>query len=492
MPLPLLGLIQVVIDLAVMAAMIFALVSIAGIIKDFLVENLVDILVEMPRFDYSFQDGRESGGVLFNLYKWQRDLVVWPLILIGSLAWLITGRFGHRMKAAIHSERVKPITQGVHQLMRPPSAQMERDEKTPHVEMDFGTDSKPGGGWFGQWLAGLPSKCALFIVLIFILPPLWDAAMDGSGWAAGVILNPVYSGNPDYPCPAGWYDNGRLDLSNPDLQDHHESVLWLLMQDRTGELDAMCRPELRVRYMLEQWGGQTKAIPPPVDTTDSFWGMITSMGENATDWMMRGIGEFFINIILGVIKAQAVIMSGTAMIISNLVVDIGVATMIIFTPVYFALLLVPWERIGGGRVLAAIRTYGPASLAAAILYPIEVAVLFAVSSNLMVYLLLSEYGNDLLVVWLFGTAIMSMVVAIPIVSLGAFAHVTETVTGKFTALIQTAQGGIGSAAGGLGMRGPGMGGAGVAGGAGIGAGGTKGIGGAFGGPGSSTKGAFKK
>lgn len=471
MPLPLLGLIQVVLDLAVLIAMIVALVSIAGIIKDFLVENLVDILVDMPSFDYAFENGEESGGVLFDVYKRQRDIMVWPMVLIGSLAWLLTGRFGHRVNAALRSERIKPVESGVHEVMRPAAAHIERDEKTPHFEMSFGADSNPGLGWFGKWLAGLPSRCVLFIVLVFLLPPLWDAAMEGSGWAASTILNPAYSGNPEYPCPASWYDNGRLDTSHPDLLDHHESVQWLLLQDKTGELDAMCLPELRVRYMLEQWGGQTKAIPPPLDAADSLWGMLSSMGDNATDWIIRGAGEFFINIMLGVIKAQAVIMSGTAMIISNMVVDIGVATMIIFTPIYFLLLLVPWEHVGGGKVKEVITTYGPATLAAAIIYPIEVAVLFAISSDLMVYLLLSEYGNDLLVVWLFGTAIMSMVVAIPIVSLGAFAHVTEAVTGKFTALIQTAQGGVGAAAGGLGMRGGGVvGGAAGKAGAGVGGG----------------------
>ena len=478
----LLGVAQILLDLAVIIALIVALVSIAGIIKDFLVENMVDILVDMPRFGYSFQDGRETGGVLFDMYKRQRDMVVWPMVLAGSLAWLVTGRFGHRVRAAVLPERVRPVTNGVHPLMRPPAGFVERDGRTPHALVSFGRDHNPGMGWFGGWLASLPSKSLLCMVLVFALPPLWDAAVDGSGWVAGVILNPVYSGDPAYPCPRGWYSDGALDTSNPDLLAHHVSVRWLLMQDPTGELDAMCRPELRVRYMLEQWGGQTKAIPPPLDHSGSFWDLLASMGDNAGDWMVRGAGEFFVNIVLGVIKAQAVIMSGTAMIVSNMVVDIGVVTMIVFAPIYFLLLLAPWEHVGGGRVLNAIRVYGPATLAAAVIYPIEVAVLFAVSSDLMVALLLSEYGNDLLVVWLFGTAIMSMVVAMPIVSLGAFAQVAETVTGKFTSMIQTAQGGVGAAAGAMGMRGGG-----VVGGAMGGVTGARGAGGA----GGAAKGAAK-
>lgn len=490
MPAPLLfGLIQVILDLLVIIAMVVAVIAVAGMIKDFLVENLVEILVDMPTFDYSFEDGQENGSVLFDIYKRQRDTMIWPMILIGALAWLVTGRFGHRVRATFTSERIRP--QGnIHQVMLPPSTYVERDETTPHAEVTVGSDREWGLGWFGAWLASLPSRCLLFIVLVLVLPPVWDAGIGASGWAASVILNPVYSGDREYPCPLGWYDGNHLDLSNPDLQEHHQSVFWLLAQDKTGELDAMCQPELRVRYMLEQWGGQTKAIPPPLDDSGSIWETVASMGENATDWLMRGMGEFFINVVLGVVKAQAVIMSGTTMIVSNMVVDIGVATMIAFAPIYFLLILVPWEHIGGGQVLAVIKTYGPATLAAAILYPIEVAVLFAISSDLMVYLLLSEYGNDLLVVWLFGTAVMSMVVAIPIVSLGAFAHVTETVTGKFTTLIQTAQGGLGAAAGGLGMRGTaGTGGVGAAGASGV-AGGT--VSRMFGGAGNAIRGAFKK
>ncbi len=472
LPLLLMYVVQVLLDLAVVIALVVALVSIAGIIKDFLVENLVDILVDMPDFGYSFQDGRETGGVLFDMYKRQRDMVVWPMILAGSLAWLVTGRFGHRVRAALLPESMRPVTDGVHPLMRPQAGFVERGGDTPHALVSFGRDHNPGMGWFGGWLASLPSKSLLFLALLFVLPPVWDAAVDGSAWAANRILNPVYSGDGEYPCPRGWYVNGALDTSNPELLEHHGSVRWLLAQDKTGELDAMCRPELRVRYLLEQWAGETKAIPPPVDG-GSLWEILGSMGENAGDWMIRGAGEFFVNVVLGVIKAQAVVMSGTAMIVSNMVVDIGVATMIVFAPIYFLLMLVPWKHIGGGRVLDTIRTYGPATLAAAVIYPIEVAVLFAVASDLMVSLLLSEYGNDLLAVWLFGTAITSMVVAVPIVSLGAFAQVAETVTGKFTALIQTAQGGVGAAAGAMGMRGGGvvggamgkMGGAGAAGGA---------------------------
>lgn len=245
------------------------------------VENLVDILMDMPDFGYSFQDGRETGGVLFDMYKRQRDMVVWPMILAGSLAWLVTGRFDHRVRAAVSSERVKPVTEGVHPLMRTPAKPLERDDSAPHAAVSFGRDHDPGAGWFGRWLASLPSRSLLFLMLVFALPPLWDAAVDGSGWAAGAILNPVYSGDPAYPCPRGWYVDGALDVSNPELLAHHKSVQWLMMQDKTGGLEAMCRPELRVRYMLEQWAGQTKAIPPPLDASGSLWETMASMGGNA-------------------------------------------------------------------------------------------------------------------------------------------------------------------------------------------------------------------
>ena len=447
MALPILAIIQLVIDLIVILAMVAAIIAIAGIIKDILADNLVDILVDMPSFDYSFQDGAESGGTLFETYKQHRDMVVWPLILIGSLAWLVTGRFGHRVRASIAPERTKPETSGVPGFMRPNSPLLARGD-SPVVDVDMGSDPR-GGGWFTQWLSGLPSKCVLFLVLLFLLPPLWDAAMDGSAWAANTILNPVYSGDDAYPCPRDWYVMGALDMSNPELLAHHKSVQYLLMQDKTGSLDAMCRPELRVRYMLEQWGGETKAIPPPLEG-GSPWEMVTQMWDNAGDWMMRGLGEFFINTVLGIVKAQAIIMSGTSMIVSNVLVDVAVATMIVFAPLYFLLMLVPWERVHGGAVLNVLKQYTPAVLAAAIIYPIEVAVLFAVSSNLLVQLLLSDHGNNLVVVWLFGTAIMSMVVALPIVTMGAFAQLIENVTGRFTAMIQAAQGGLGMAAGRLG------------------------------------------
>ena len=45
---------------------------------------------------------------------------------------------------------------------------------------------------------------------------------------------------------------------------------------------------------------------------------------------------------------------------------------------------------------------------------------------------------------MFGTAIMSMAIGVPIVTLGGFAQVIQQVTGKFTIMIQAAQGGLGA------------------------------------------------
>ena len=426
----LLGVIGIVIDVVIILALLLGIMYVADMVRDFLSEYMVHILVDMPSFDYGMAWGLESGNVMFSEYRRQRDIVVWPLVAAGAVAWLATGRFGHRIRHVIQSEDAIPVD--VHDTMKPGMQPGTAAYGTVSLGMGY---TMPG--WFAGWMAGLPSKCLAGIILVLLLPPVWDAAVDGSGWAASLILNPVYSGDPQYPCPREWYYDGVLDLSNADLLEHHASVVYLLVHDDTGRLDAMCRPEMRVKYMIEQWGGQTKAIPPPGG--DSFWEMIAAMDHV--------VSEFFINVILGLIKAQAVIMSGTAMIISNMVVDVGVATVLLFAPVYLALAVLPWEHVGGAHIMNVIRTYGPASLAAAIIYPLEVAMLFAVSSEIMIYMLLSEYGDDMLLVWLFGTAIMSMVVAMPVVSLGAFASVTGRVTEKFTTMIQTAQGGMGHAAG---------------------------------------------
>ena len=471
MPLPLIAIAQVLLDLLPIIVMIAAVISIAGIVKDFLADNLVEILVDMPVFDYSFGEGGESGGILFHVYSHHRDMVILPLLVLGGLAWLVTGRFGHRVTASFTSEEVRQQGAGVPDFMKADKDGLLRGGgRTKVLGFGFGKDQRGSGvwgTWFGTWVAGLPSRCLLFAVLLFALPPAWDAAVDASGWAAGTILNPVYSGNEMYPCPADWYDNGRLDMSNEDLLAHHKSVQYLLVQSKTGDLDAMCRPDLRVRYMLEQWGGETKAIPPPLEGGGSPWEMMTQMWDNAADWMIRGAGEFFVNVILGVVKAQAVLMSGTMMLFSNIVVDVAVATMIVFAPFYFLLMIVPWDNIGGGDVAKVLKQFAPSILAAAIIYPIEVAVLFAVSSHMMVFLLASEQGNNLLMVWLFGTSVMSMVVAMPVVTLGAFASIMGNVTGQFTSLIQTAQGGLGAMAGGASSRiGGAMGGAGAGGAAG--------------------------
>ena len=214
MAVPLLGLAPLIIDLVIIVALLVVVVALAGMVKDFLVEHMVDILVDMPRFDYSFEGGGESGNLLFAEYRRQRDLVVIPLILVGAAAWLATGRFGHRVRAVLQSETVRPVTDGVHDIMQPQHAGVERDGSAPYASAAFGSDSDVRG-WFGGWVAGLPSRCLpsrclLCILVVFLMPPLWDMATDGSGWAASVILNPVYSGDPGHPArgsgtwTAGW------------------------------------------------------------------------------------------------------------------------------------------------------------------------------------------------------------------------------------------------------------------------------------------------
>lgn len=449
MALPILFVVQIVLDLAIILALVVTIITISGIIKDFLVENLVDILIDMPDFEYSLDHTGENGNMLFQVFRQQREAVLYGMIGLGAIAWLITGRFGHRTSHVMEGEQVREVTDGVHPMMRPKRTMIRRMDS--YGTMGFGADPR-GSHWAYVWMSSLPSRCVLCIVILFILPPLWDYSIDGSEWVSTKILNNVYSGNGEYPCPPQWYTNGVLDTDNEALQKHYHVTRYLLMQDKTGKLDAMCQPELRVRYMLEQWGGNTKAIPPPVDVSGSFWETITSHWDNAADWMYRGFGEFIVNILFGMIKAQAVIMTGTGMIISNVAVDVATATMLVFVPVYLLLMLFPWENIpGGGRIKQVLTTYGPASLAAAILYPIEVAILFSISSELMVGLLLSDYGNDVLVVWMFGTGIMSMAMAMPIVSLGAFATIIQQVTGSFTTMIQAAQGVVGAGAGRLGM-----------------------------------------
>lgn len=80
---------------------------------------------------------------------------------------------------------------------------------------------------------------------------------------------------------------------------------------------------------------------PPLGPQDGLWDTITAMWDNLMDWMMRGFGEFVVNILFGVIKAQVIIMIGLIVTISNTVVDVSIAFMLIFVPMYFLLMLVP-------------------------------------------------------------------------------------------------------------------------------------------------------
>ena len=194
-----------IIDLVIVAALLVAVVALAGMVKDFLVEHMVDILVDVPRFDYSFEGGRESGQPAVR--RVQAASATWwvPAARAGGRgpAWLATGRFGHRVRAVLQSETVRPVADGVHEIMRLATRRRGEGGVRPvRVPLPSGPTLTFGGGSAGG-VAGLPSQCLLCILVVFLMPPLWDAATDGSGRAASAILNPAYSGDPDVPLPAG-------------------------------------------------------------------------------------------------------------------------------------------------------------------------------------------------------------------------------------------------------------------------------------------------
>ena len=438
-----------------MVAFIVALIAIATMIKDFLVDNLVEILVDMPSFDYSFTNGEESGNQLFNIYKSMRDTVFLPLIIAGMMSWLIFNRFGHKISFSLGSEEtqdplLKADMEGKALFQQQEESIITRETGGP--EISFGKDQSSSIQnstikTILNYFYALPSKCLFIIILLLIFPPVWDMSINISKTISEKILNNMYSGDENKPCPSEWYTNGVLDISNTEFINYYKDTKYLIMHDKSGQLDAVCRPEMKVRFMLEQWGGETKVIAPPFLAEGNILEIISQMWDNSSDWFMRGLGEFFVNVIMGIVKAQAVIISGTLMILSNILVDVGIAMLIIFMPVYFLIVTLIPNTVVTKTILQPIKDYGPATLAAALVYPIEVAILFALSSELMISMMSNDYGNNALIAWLFGTTIMSMVIAIPIVTLGAFSKVLEPVMGQATMLVSQVSNMAGSAGG---------------------------------------------
>ena len=207
------------------------------------------------------------------------------------------------------------------------------------------------------------SKSVIFILVMFVFPPMWDGLSDVGDDMSLWIVNPLYTFDDDRPCPDAFYAdmNGvwmREFVNSPYiLFAERKSILDttgggggrgppVLAEANVDLMERLCRPELRVNYVFGQMLRNTE-----VNQLRDEFGMPTLNATETIDtaWMdgqsydiMAGATGAITNLMLGLTKALVAIQVLILTILFGVMTDMLVHMVIAALPVFLVLSVLPY------------------------------------------------------------------------------------------------------------------------------------------------------
>ncbi len=139
--------------MVMLVAIVGMVVAFSGVIES----TYMSLAFKTPKFDYSIVNGVETGNEMFEVYKTMR-------LLAGGLFAIVL------------------IFAGLSRIL----------ESTDMGIIQHGRANS------------MISKSLLFLIVIFVFPPMWDIAADGMENISYWVLNPLYSFDENNPCPVEW------------------------------------------------------------------------------------------------------------------------------------------------------------------------------------------------------------------------------------------------------------------------------------------------
>lgn len=288
----------------------------------------------------------------------------------------------------------------------------------------------------------LISRPLMLCLVIVAFPYLWDIADWAVEEVSLWILNPLYSFDPDSPCPAEWDGHVPDDVWEKNKkylpQDERGFVIDGLFADKT----AVCRPELRVHYLLQQSLGETEF---EIDVEDPF------------AWLLKVIEDFgyslFVNMFMMLAKAVTAINMSMVAFVTYAIVDVLIAVSVCAMPMFAILSMIPRIRSTADRFLTAI----PALL----MLPILTSLSMVAGSSVVAAIPSQIEDANVLYTWVSAVGVMFFTIGLPIMlvpMIGALTTqasqmVSSSVMAATTAVGFGAMGAAGGAAGGGGKMG---------------------------------------
>ena len=294
----------------------FAIMGLAVSFGAVIDQTFMNLALSTPDFDYRIGPNGEEGNATFDVYVIMRTIamgLIAVVLIYGGLARVI--------------------------------------ESTEIGLVNQGTSNK------------LFSQSVIFILIMFVFPPMWDGLSDVADDMSLWIVNPLYTFDDDRPCPDAFYAdmNGlwwREFQSSPYILYAERNSLVdtsgggggrappVLTDANVDLMKTLCRPELRVNYVFGQMLRNTE-----VNQLRDEFGMPTLNATEAVDtsWMdgqsfdiMAGATGTLTNLMLGLTKALVAIQVLILAILFGVMTDMLVHMVIAALPVFLVLSALPY------------------------------------------------------------------------------------------------------------------------------------------------------
>ena len=304
--------------------MLFAIIGLAISFSAVIDQTFMNLAFTTPDFDYRLGPNGEEGNATFDVYVIMRTIgagLIAIVLIYGGLA---------RVFESADMGMVNP-----------------------------GTSNR------------LFSKSVIFILVMFVFPPMWDGLSDVGDDMALWIVNPLYTFDDDRPCPDAFYAD-REGLWRSEFMAS-PYITWAAKETaapaatpstavspgggniaiapgggdrRTSDMEALCRPELRVNYVFGQMLRNTE-----VNQLRDEFGMPTLNATETIDtaWMdgpsfdiLSGATGTMTNLMLGLTKALVAIQVLILTILFGVMTDMLVHMVIAALPVFLVLSVLPY------------------------------------------------------------------------------------------------------------------------------------------------------
>ncbi len=360
----------------------------------------MDLTLTLPKFNYEIVDGQETGNETFKAFQQMR--MIGAGILGGAIVYAGVVR-------VLEDESIGIVQRGIsNQII---------------------------------------SNSLIFIVFLLAFPPLWDLGAEVMEDLATWILNPLYSFDPDKPCPGEWYEeDGRIveeynksdykttgNLSTVDGTPYSGEQFpgmdpqYSVVESTVVYAEFVCKPGFKVRYVFNQMMGATE-----LDNINESYG---SGGFN-THQLLHDIHTFasenFVNVFLGLTKALVTINILISAFVIGIMADVLIGMIIAAMPVFLFLTLIPKAKKIADQFIEA--------LPALFLLPVLSATVIVVGAGFLVGIVDDGSGNaenTLLYKWIASIGIVFLAVSLPVMLVAMLGKVSSMATQSVTSGVQT-------------------------------------------------------